>query len=96
MYFGNVINMVTCMKKIIFTLGILLLCAVSGAQTPYYYYYEGKKQYLELNTEYAFLSVSEQQLPANITRLNINYGKLYPDKSDKKIFLLYSSKSNIY
>ena len=50
------------MKKLLLILGITLLCAVSKAQTPYYYYYDGEKQYLELNTEYAFLSVGERQL----------------------------------
>ena len=57
------------MKKLFFTLGIILLCIVLNAQTPYYYYSDGKKQYLSLNTEHAFISVSEQQLPSVLPHL---------------------------
>ena len=51
------------MKRLLFILGIILLCTVLNAQTSYYYYYDGKKQYLSLNTKHAFLSIEEQRLP---------------------------------
>jgi len=54
------------MKKLAFTFTIILLCLVVKAQTPYYYYYLGEKQYLSLDTEYAFLSLKEQRLPDDI------------------------------
>jgi hypothetical protein len=58
------------MKKLSFTIAITLLCLAVKAQTPYYYYYEGEKQYLSLNTEYAFLSLKEQKLPVDIQQRN--------------------------
>jgi hypothetical protein len=58
------------MKKLLFIIAITLLCLVVKAQTPYYYYYEGEKQYLSLNTEYAFLSLKEQNLPVDIQQRN--------------------------
>ena len=54
------------MEKLLFTFAFTLLCLAGKSQTPYYYYYEGEKQYLSLNTEYAFLSLNEQQLSADI------------------------------
>ena len=72
------------MKRMLFILGIISLSLASYSQTPYYYYYEGKRQYLSLNTEYAFLSVKEQQLPSGIKQRNIEYTDLKSDKSDKK------------
>ena len=72
------------MKRLLFIFVFILLFVASNAQTPYYYYYEGKKQYLSLNTGYAFLSVKEQQLPSDIELRNINTTELRPDGSDKK------------
>jgi len=49
------------MKKKINLFGLLLFLAFAGlnAQTPYFYYYGGEKQYFELNTSYAFVSVAD-------------------------------------
>jgi hypothetical protein len=72
------------MKKLLFTLGITLLCVVVNAQTPYYYYYEGEKQYLSLNTEYAFLSVKDKKRPADIRQHKVKVSELQSDKSENK------------
>ena len=58
---------------------ISFLCMVLNAQTPYYYYYEGQKQYLELNTEYAFLSLKEPIIPNDILQRNITFSDLKSD-----------------
>ena len=49
------------------------------AQTPYYYYYKGEKQYLSLHTEYAFLSLKESSLSDSIRAT-----ALRSDESDRK------------
>ena len=64
------------MNKLKLTVGFTLLLAFANAQTPYYYYYNGEKQYLTLDTKHAFLSVKEQQLPDSIYK-KINTEKLY-------------------
>ena len=53
------------MKKVsLFLLTATIACIVAQAQSPYYFYdNDGRKVYLKLNTEYAFLSVKEPQLP---------------------------------
>ena len=50
------------MKKRINLFGLLLFLAFTGlnAQTPYFYYYNGEKQYFELNTSYAFVSFADE------------------------------------
>jgi len=66
-------------------LGISILCMISNAQTPYYFYnYKGEGVYLSLNTKYAFLSLKEQRFPVDIQQRNIRSGDLKPDGSDKK------------
>jgi subtilisin family serine protease len=72
------------MKKLQILLGFTLLCFILNAQTPYYYYYDGKKQYLSLNTKHAFLSLRENKLPADIGQQKIKAMELQSDKSDKK------------
>jgi len=73
------------MKKLLLTFGIILLCIVSNAQTPYYFYnYKEQKVFLSLNTQYAFLSLKEQQLPDSIMRYIIRATELRSDRSDKK------------
>jgi hypothetical protein len=75
------------MKRLSLILGIMLLCIISNAQTPYYFYnYKGERIYLSLNTEYAFLSVPEQRLPVDIQQRNISAGELRSDRSDQKQF----------
>jgi len=77
------------MKKILFTFGIALLCLTAKAQTPYYYYYGGEKQYFSLNTEYAFLSLKEQQLPVDIQQRNdIKTMEFSSDSIDRKHFFI--------
>ena len=72
------------MKQLLFIFGITLFSIFSNAQTPYYYYYNGKKQYLSLNTEYAFLSVKEPQQPVGIEQRSITVAAFRTDKSNKK------------
>jgi hypothetical protein len=49
------------MKKKLNLLELLLCLSFVGltAQTPYFYYYKGEKQYLELDTRYAFVSTTD-------------------------------------
>ena len=49
------------MRKKISLFGLLLFMAFAGlnAQTPYFYYYNGEKQYFELNTSHAFVSFAD-------------------------------------
>ncbi|MCL2436078.1 MAG: S8 family serine peptidase, partial [Lentimicrobiaceae bacterium] len=48
------------MKLLKLTIFILACIATNTyAQTPYFYYYKGEKQYLELNTKHIFVSVSD-------------------------------------
>ena len=68
------------MKKILFVSGITLLCIVLNAQTPYYYYYNGERQYLSLNTEYAFLSV-KGELPADVKLRGVKATVLQSNKN---------------
>ena len=72
------------MRNFIFTLGLTLFCFISSAQTSYYYYYKGEKQYLTLNTEYAFLSLKEQQLLDSIREWDIKTSALCSNNVDKK------------
>ena len=48
------------MRKLSCMLWILLLGIASNAQSQYFYYYQGQKQYLELDTKHLFVSVLEQ------------------------------------
>ena len=52
------------MKKRIYFLGLLLFLAVVGlhAQTPYFYYFDGKKQYFELDTRHVFVSTADENI----------------------------------
>jgi subtilisin family serine protease len=84
------------MKKLIITLGLVLLYLISNAQTPYYYYYEGKKQFLSLNTGCAFISLKDQQLPADIKQRNVRVKELKSDKSDKKQYQKQKRKNRFY
>ena len=47
------------MKKIVL-FGWLLLSFGAFAQTPYFYYFEGKRQYFELDTKRAFISAPDK------------------------------------
>jgi len=50
------------MKNKINLFGLLffVFVACSNAQSQYFYYYDGKKQYFELDTKHVFISVSEK------------------------------------
>ena len=69
------------MKKLTFTIGLTVFCFIAKSQTPYYYY-KGEKQYLSLDTEHAFLSVKEQQLPDSISQRTISATALRPDNQN--------------
>jgi rubrerythrin len=73
------------MKKIIFLFAVTIICLTGKSQTPYYYYYEGEKKYLSLNTGYAFISLTEQHLSTDILkRHNVTAKELYSDRTDNK------------
>ena len=59
------------MIKKIYTFGLLFFLSFAGlqAQTSYYYYYKGEKQYLELNTKQVFVS----KKMCTFAELKINY-----------------------
>jgi len=58
---------------------------VVDVENPYYFYdHEGEKVFLSLNTKYAFLSVKEPQLPADIKQRGIKAEEFLSDGSDKK------------
>ena len=71
------------MKKISFTFGLLLFCFIAKSQTPYYYYYNNEKQYLNLDTEHAFLSVKNQQMPDSIAQRTVRATVLRSDNVEK-------------
>jgi len=48
------------MKKKIIFIGLFLAFLSLNAQPSYFYYYGGEKQYLELNTKHAFVSVADE------------------------------------
>ena len=50
------------MKKKINVFGLLFFASIVclHAQSQYFYYYDGKKQHLELNTKHVFVSVAEK------------------------------------
>jgi hypothetical protein len=51
------------MKKIIILLGFIFICSIQvNAQINYFYYYQGKKQYLELDTKHIFVSVADKNM----------------------------------
>ena len=48
----------------------------------YFYNHEGEKEFLSLNTEYAFLSVKEQQLPEDIQQRGVKTNELLSDRAE--------------
>jgi len=73
------------MKKLLLILGIKFLCIALSAQTPYYYHYERQKQYLSLNTGYAFLSLKESKMPEDILARHITFTDLKSDNPKMSI-----------
>ncbi len=52
--------------------GLLLIFLVANvvAQTPYFYYYKGEKQYLELDTKHIFVSVADENAAGEFASKN--------------------------
>jgi len=71
-------------KKLLLSIKITLIGIILHAQTPYYYYYDGEKQYLELHTEYAFLSLTEPVVSEDILHRNITCTDFKSDNVGKK------------
>ena len=76
--------------------GFTLLCSLSNAQTPYYYYNKESKHYLTLDTEHAFLSIKEPQLSDSIKQRNMGATKLRSDYSDKNQYQGKNRTSRFY
>jgi hypothetical protein len=78
------------MKKALFTFAVFLMYLLIRAQTPdYFYNYKGEKEYLLLNTKYAFILLNEPQLPEEFKQYNITFSdfqsenKKYPTNNGK-------------
>ena len=84
------------MRKAKLTFGFIILCFIAKSQTPYYYYYNGEKQYLTLDTKRAFLSVKEQELPNTIRQRNIRTTAFRADNSDKKHYKTRQGTNRFY
>jgi subtilisin family serine protease len=58
------------MKKKNYLIGLWALLSLSlvslNAQTPYFYYYGGEKQYFELDTRYIFVSIANEQAASEL------------------------------
>ena len=72
------------MRKLTLTLGLTALCFIAKAQTPYYYYYDGEKQYLELDTRHVFLSVKEPSVLDSITQRKLSEPRFLQDLQDEQ------------
>jgi len=67
------------------------------AQTPYFFYnHEKERVYLSLNTKYAFLSVREQKLPANIQQHNVGFTELKSDRPERGQFQTRQETSRFF
>jgi len=63
------------MKKLINLIGLLFLVFTClNAQTPYFYYYGGEKQYFELDTRYIFVSVADE---STADKILVSYNAKY-------------------
>ncbi|MCL2326873.1 MAG: S8 family serine peptidase [Bacteroidetes bacterium] len=70
-------------KKYLITLLLLLSFGGLNAQTLYFYYYKGEKQYLELDTKHIFVSIAKET-PENIfTSNSLRQQPLRSDVSEK-------------
>jgi hypothetical protein len=72
------------MKQKIFFFGLLCLLTVVSlyAQTPYFYYYDGKKQYLELDTKYIFVSAADDNTAKLFVSGNLDNATHQPFRVD--------------
>ena len=92
------------MKHKIKLIGLLLLASITlNAQTPYFYYYDGKKQYLELNTEHIFISMPNENLNERVfssmkhepLRSDIPKGKLSRTSQNKRFWTTLSFENKL-
>ncbi|GHT24573.1 hypothetical protein FACS189430_09700 [Bacteroidia bacterium] len=65
-------------KLLVILLGLISLNIISKSQTPYYYYYNGNKQYLVLDTKHAFISVKEAKTLIKVDRFKVKSTGLKP------------------
>ncbi|MDR1198313.1 MAG: S8 family serine peptidase, partial [Prevotellaceae bacterium] len=84
------------MKKILLFIGFVLMCTLIKAQDAHYYYYEGKKQYLTLNTEYAFLSLAETSIFDSINQFAVDIKELRSDNVTNKQYRSKRGKNRFY
>jgi subtilisin family serine protease len=84
------------MKKISLLIGFLFVSILVEAQDSHYYYYENEKQYLTLNTEYAFLSLEEVGISDNINQFVLSIDSLRSDGSANKQFRSKAGKNRFY
>ena len=47
------------MKKVTLAFGFIVLCFIARSQTPFYYYYGGEKQYLEVSPNKILVQFAE-------------------------------------
>ena len=92
------------MKHKIKLIGLLLLASITlNAQTPYFYYYNGEKQYLELNTEHIFISIPNENINERVfssmkhepLRSDIPKGKLSRTKQTKRFWTTLSFENKL-
>ena len=75
------------MKTRIIFLGLLLSLGFLGlhAQTPYFYYYEGERQYFDLDTRHVFISVTSEKTLDEVSDFqNVRYEPLRIDVPEGK------------
>ena len=68
-----------------------------SAQTSYYFYnHNNERVYLMLDTQHAFLSVKEAELPVGIQQRSINTAKFLSDKADQRQYQAKKGKRRYY
>ena len=74
------------MKKKMTSLGLFLYFSLVSinAQTPYFYYYQGEKQYLELDTEHIFVSFVDENIAKSFSSYNVKYNPMQLDIPEGK------------
>ena len=94
------------MKKKIKVLGLLLFAFVClNAQTPYFFYYDGEKQYLELDTRHFFISVTDETTVSRAfasfdakhepLRIDIPEGKLTRTNQNRRFWSVLSFENRL-
>ena len=63
-------------------IGLLFFVLVNlYAQTPFFYYYQGERQYLELDTRYVFISISDESI-MNSRAFSVPNARFEPLRTD--------------